>query len=504
MRAGAEPRAESAIQASVVARPLAALLRGPIQPARVVGVYPMAAYLAVGAQLIALTARDAERLPFGVQVRVTSRGGEPLLGLAVGARAMMGAGAIVFDAPPLRIEIGAAAVWDPRPTADGIAADPAVVRARVDELAERLAVWARPDSLAALLAVAHEEESPRGRHVIRGPIVPAWCRGEIHRVRGRQAASPGQPITGPGRACGRADAIIRVDELVRSRPEAAGACLRARGRDQSRPYTGPGGDWPGRSKQRPYTAGRPSLFGNLHTCAPAANAIHGWWDTLIAQAQRTYPAWERGGLARPAGAACDGDAVAAVAVPGGADYRVAVWAGLAVFGRAVCDGDASGVERAARGLVGLGPGLTPAGDDVLGGLLAAGRFVARLCGDDEARVGGEEGARLASGDVAHLAGEGVARWRRVGRIVRRTARGRTTAVSEALLAYASIGMVGESVGALLRALGAPSAAPLGRALGRTLALGHTSGADIALGVLLGARLELSMLSGHAGGGLKGR
>jgi hypothetical protein len=153
--------------------------------------------------------------------------------------------------------------------------------------------------------------------------------------------------------------------------------------------------------------------------------------------------------------------------------------GLAAFERAVRGGDPAGVERAARGLVGLGPGLTPAADDVLGGLLAAGRFVARLGGGD------------------------VARWRWAGRIVRRMARGRTTALSEALLAYASVGMVGESVGALLRALGAASVAPLERALGRTLALGHTSGADAALGVLLGTRLELGLSCPRAGGGGEG-
>ena len=52
------------------------------------------------------------------------------------------------------------------------------------------------------------------------------------------------------------------------------------------------------------------------------------------------------------------------------------------FARAVRQDDAAGTDAAARTLIGLGPGLTPAADDVLGGLLAAGRFLARLLGSD--------------------------------------------------------------------------------------------------------------------------
>jgi hypothetical protein len=155
----------------------------------------------------------------------------------------------------------------------------------------------------------------------------------------------------------------------------------------------------------------------------------------------------------------------------GADYHPHVWAGLAGFARAVRGADAAGAELAARRLIGLGPGLTPAADDALGGLLAAGRFVARLLGGN------------------------AARWREAARVVRRVARSRTTALSEALLRQASVGAVSETLGDLLRALAAPTPAAVERALARTLALGHTSGADAALGVLLGARLALGLLPG---------
>src|SRR3954447_18390398 len=87
------------LMAVAVARPVAAVLHGPPRPARVVGVYPGAAYLAVGDGLVALTALDAERLPFGVQVPLVSRREQALLGLTVGALATVGDGVLRLPAP---------------------------------------------------------------------------------------------------------------------------------------------------------------------------------------------------------------------------------------------------------------------------------------------------------------------------------------------------------------------------------------------------------------------
>src|SRR5437763_15817550 len=87
---------EVALTAVAVAWPVAAVLRGPTRPARVVGLYPGAAYLAVGAGLVALTALDAERLPFGIEVPLASRRDRALLGLTVGAPATVGGGAVRF------------------------------------------------------------------------------------------------------------------------------------------------------------------------------------------------------------------------------------------------------------------------------------------------------------------------------------------------------------------------------------------------------------------------
>ncbi len=107
----------------------------------------------------------------------------------------------------------------------------------------------------------------------------------------------------------------------------------------------------------------------------------------------------------------------------------------------------AGADAAAERLVGLGPGLTPAGDDVLAGALAA----------------------------LHLLG---------GPPLRVRAAGRTTTLSAALLACAARGEVLAQAATLLRALGGDGApAPAALALAR---VGHTSGRDLAAGLLLGA------------------
>src|SRR5947207_11181992 len=142
---------EVALTAVAVARPVAAALHGPARPARVIGVYPGAAYLAVGAGLVALTALDAERLPFGIEVPLVSRRDGALLGLVVGARATMGGGALRFPTPAVRIVAPPKAAWDPRPAVVGLDGAPDAVRARVGDLQQRLAAWARADSLVARL-----------------------------------------------------------------------------------------------------------------------------------------------------------------------------------------------------------------------------------------------------------------------------------------------------------------------------------------------------------------
>ncbi len=104
------------------------------------------------------------------------------------------------------------------------------------------------------------------------------------------------------------------------------------------------------------------------------------------------------------------------------------------------------------GLLGLGPGLTPAGDDVL-----AGALVTLVAAADPRAVALRAGVRAAAPQ-------------------------RTTAVSAALLRHAGRGECGPELADLLRAL-AGAADPV-VALGRLCAVGHSSGAALAWGVLL--------------------
>ena len=79
------------LTAVTVALPVAAILRGRERAAWIQSVYPRAAYLSTGSRLIALTAGDAARLPFGMQLPVGRSQDRPFLGLQAGSRATIGA-----------------------------------------------------------------------------------------------------------------------------------------------------------------------------------------------------------------------------------------------------------------------------------------------------------------------------------------------------------------------------------------------------------------------------
>ena len=132
------------------------------------------------------------------------------------------------------------------------------------------------------------------------------------------------------------------------------------------------------------------------------------------------------------------------------------------LGEALAASDPQAVLAAARRLMGNGPGLTPLGDDVLAGAVAA----ARLLGES---VGNHRLCRV----VAEVAPALCA-----------AARERTTALAATLLRHAGRGEVDDASEALLRALcgqGDP-----GTALDRLLAVGHSSGRGLATGILMGA------------------
>ena len=132
-------------------------------------------------------------------------------------------------------------------------------------------------------------------------------------------------------------------------------------------------------------------------------------------------------------------------------------------------GDLAGAVEIAERIVGLGPGLTPSGDDVLAGLLVALRALSA-----SVRQGG--------------AAAWLADW--LGAAVTADADTRTTALAASLLHCAAAGQASAEVAAALRAVaGHEQMAP---AVRRLLAVGHTSGADLAFGLLAGCRAALSL------------
>ncbi|MGY1847161.1 MULTISPECIES: DUF2877 domain-containing protein [unclassified Blastococcus] len=123
---------------------------------------------------------------------------------------------------------------------------------------------------------------------------------------------------------------------------------------------------------------------------------------------------------------------------------------LAALRGAVRRADLEAALRTATRLIGLGPGLTPAGDDVVAGTIAG-----------LVLLGHPAAERFAAG-VCSLAG------------------GRTTELSRALLRHAAAGQVSGEYAAVLRGL--VGERPLGPAIGRLLATGATSGRAMALGL----------------------
>jgi hypothetical protein len=158
--------------------------------------------------------------------------------------------------------------------------------------------------------------------------------------------------------------------------------------------------------------------------------------------------------------------------------------------RAASQQDSAGVAESARGLAGLGPGLTPSGDDALAGFAAVMTLLSPYLSVDER-------------PHSHIAD-----------IIAATAGSCTTRLSAVLLAHAARGEVAENLGALLLALALPfEESPIGanvppllmltpmeeipggpcagpcpdrlQAADSLLAYGATSGADTLLGVLAG-------------------
>jgi hypothetical protein len=143
-------------------------------------------------------------------------------------------------------------------------------------------------------------------------------------------------------------------------------------------------------------------------------------------------------------------------------------------------GDLAHAVDAAEGIVGLGPGLTPSGDDALAGLLLA----LRLLG----------GAVPGGGRAVWLAD-----W--IGAAVTAYACERTTALAATLLQCAARGQASVETAAVLRGIAGQE--PLAPAARRLIDVGHTSGADAAWGLLTGCRAALALSGARRGGARSG-
>lgn len=127
---------------------------------------------------------------------------------------------------------------------------------------------------------------------------------------------------------------------------------------------------------------------------------------------------------------------------------------LRALAGALADGDRPAAARWAHGLIGLGPGLTPSGDDVLVGVEAALHALGRPSAGFLGRAVGDVDAR-------------------------------TTTVAATLLRHAARGEFAERLHVLLVALLARDDAAIPDALQRAVAWGATSGTDCLVGVLCG-------------------
>jgi Protein of unknown function (DUF2877) len=145
----------------------------------------------------------------------------------------------------------------------------------------------------------------------------------------------------------------------------------------------------------------------------------------------------------------------AISASGGIGSISAAHTALQALGAAIEAAESVRTTAAARRLIGLGPGLTPSGDDVLTGVAAALHAVGHPC----------------AGSLADALDDLDAR---------------TTFVAAAMLRHAVRGDVAERTHRLLAALLAPVDVQgvLDAAIHETVAWGATSGSDLLTGVLL--------------------
>ncbi len=134
--------------------------------------------------------------------------------------------------------------------------------------------------------------------------------------------------------------------------------------------------------------------------------------------------------------------------------------------KAIKSGDSHDIIRITKHLVGLGPGLTPAADDMLLGLMISMLYIS-------------ENFNETSIDV-----------KKINKDIVSIISGRTTIISEEFLREASVGKVNEAVASLMENLLTSRQRELENSVRKVLDLGGTSGTDTLFGVILGSYLML--------------
>ncbi len=159
---------------------------------------------------------------------------------------------------------------------------------------------------------------------------------------------------------------------------------------------------------------------------------------------------------------------------------------VAALGDALVSGERDALQDAVHGLIGLGPGLTPAGDDVLCGTMAGLHvFGRRLVRQNSSAWRRNVCRHDTSPRAVHsITGRGIAEMQgRLAATVVEEMEGRTTGLSRTLLSWAARGVAVQPLLDVLWTLG--SGEPVS-GMETVAAIGHTSGRDMLAGVALAA------------------
>lgn len=132
--------------------------------------------------------------------------------------------------------------------------------------------------------------------------------------------------------------------------------------------------------------------------------------------------------------------------------------------KAIKSGHSQDLKRVTKHLVGLGPGLTPAADDMLLGLMISMLYIS-------------ENFNQTIIDV-----------KKINKDIISIISGRTTIISEEFLREASVGKVNEAVTSLMENLLTSRQRELENYVRNVLDLGGTSGTDTVFGIILGSHL----------------